>query len=336
MTARRLTWDGGEATMEPLGGMVAPLRLRLPDGRWVEPLSIAPWAGEALPPDAPGILRGLRGDFPCVPFGTGDQGPLAPRWAGVPHAAEGPPHGAAANGAWQITGDGAHLKARFDDPSDGPVAALEQEVRGEGPGRVAFTLIIHPRRDCRLPLALHPIFRLSATPGGTRLDPGAPGPVWTHPTEGGDDPCPLRPDAEAPDLANLPLRTGGVMDYSRLPLPDPTESRLLIPQASGRFTLHHAPERWSVTLDWDRAILPSVMLWVSNRGRTAAPWKGRHLALGVEPCAAAFDLGTAASCGETPLSRAGVATTVALWSGRPLVVRHAIHVSVLPPRSQVT
>ena len=42
MTARTLTWDGGAATMEPLGGMVAPLRLRLPDGRWVEPLSIAP------------------------------------------------------------------------------------------------------------------------------------------------------------------------------------------------------------------------------------------------------------------------------------------------------
>ena len=327
MTARTLTWDGGAATMEPLGGMVAPLRLRLPDGRWVEPLSIAPWAGEALPPDAPGILRGLRGDFPCVPFGTGDAGPLAPRWAGVPHAPEGPPHGAAANGNWQVTAAADHLSARFEGPGDGPVAALEQELRPAGPGRVALELTIHPRRDCRLPLALHPIFRLSATPGGTRLDPGAPGPVWTHPTEAGEDPCPLAPDSVAPDLAHLPGRDGGTLDFSHLPLSQPAESRLLIPHASGRFTLHHAPEGWSVTLEWDRAILPSVMLWVSNRGRTAPPWNGRHLALGVEPCAAAFDLGTAASVGQTPLSRAGVATAVALTAGQPLVIRHTIAVA---------
>lgn len=326
MTAR-LDWDGGSAVVETLGGMVAPLRLRLPDGRWVEPLSIAPWAGEALASDSPGILRGLRGDFPCVPFGTGDAGPLAPRWAGVPHAPEGPPHGAAANGDWLVTAAADHLSARFVGPDDGPLAALEQEVRGAGPGRVQMTLTIHPRRDCRLPLALHPIFRLSSTPGGTRLDPGVPGPVWTHPTEARDDPCPLVPDSVAPDLGHLPGRDGTPHDFSHLPLPRPTESRLLIPNASGRFTLHHSPEGWSVTLAWDAAILPSVMLWVSNRGRTAAPWNGRHLALGVEPCAAAFDLGTAGSAGDTPLSRAGVTTAVTLVAGQPLVIRHAISVA---------
>jgi hypothetical protein len=326
MTAR-LDWDGGSAVMEPLGGMVAPLRLRLPDGRWVEPLSIAPWAGDALPPDTPGILRGLRGDFPCVPFGTGDAGPLAPRWADVPHVPEGPPHGAAANSEWQVMAAVDHLLARFEEPGDGPLAALEQTLRPDGPGRVALTLTIHPRRNCRLPLALHPIFRLSATPAGTRLDPTAPGPVWTHPTTAGEDPCPLAPDSVAADLAHLPDRDGSLRDYSHLPLPFAAESRLLIPRASGRFTLHHAPEGWSVTLDWDAAILPSVMLWVSNRGRIGAPWNARHIALGVEPCAAAFDLGTAASVGDTPLSRAGVVTAVPLVAGQPLVIRHAISVA---------
>ena len=329
MVARTLTWDGGSVTMESLGGMVAPLRLRLADGRWVEPLHIAPWVGDLLPPDAPGILRGLRGDFPCVPFGTGDPGPLAPRWSDIPHAAEGPPHGAPANSDWQIEAQADALHAHFTYPDDSPITALQQHIRPGGPGRVRLSLTVHPRRDCHLPIALHPIFRLSATPGGTRLSPGQPGPVWTHPSHSGDDPCPLVPDQIAHDLAHLAARTGEALDYTALPLAIAAESRLLLPQASGPFTLLHSPENWSVTLDWDRTILPSVMLWVSNHGRPAAPWNGRHIALGIEPCAAAFDLGTAASIGQTPLTRAGVKTAVELQARKPLTIHHTISVKPL-------
>lgn len=327
MARATLEWDGGSATMEALGGMVAPLRLRLPDGRMVEPLAIAPWAGEALPPEAPGILRGLRGDFACVPFGTGDPGPLVPRWAGVPHAPEAPPHGHAANHAWDLWESGGALHGRIAYPEESPVAELSQLLRPTGPGRVEIALTIRARRDCRLPLALHPIFRLSAEAGGTRIDAGPHGPVWTHPTLSTEDPCPLAPDATAPGLDTLPGRDGRPRDLSRLPISGAAECRLLVTGASGRVTLHHEPERWSVSLDWDRAILPSVMLWVSNCGRTEPPWNGRHLALGVEPCAAAFDLGTEASSGANPLAKEGVATAVMLSAHKPLVVRHEISVA---------
>lgn len=321
-----LAWPGGSATMEPLGGMVAPLRFTLPDGRQVEPLNIAPWAGEALPPDAPGILRGLRGDFPCLPFGTGDAGPLAPRWAGIPHAAAEPPHGAAANGMWEVAVTDGTLTARFAPPGDGPVAELVQRLVPDGPMAVACTLEVTVRRPCRLPLALHPIFRLSARPRGTRLDLHRHGPVFTHPTLSLADPSPLTPDAEAPGLAALPGRAGGACDFSHLPLPEPVESRLLVSDSAGRVSLHHA-EGWSAHLEWDAAVLPNVMLWVSNGGRGAAPWLGRHVALGVEPCAAAFDLGTEASAGPNPLAARGVVTAVDMAPDRPLRLWHRIAVS---------
>lgn len=324
----RLCWDGGEAVMEPLGGMVAPLRLRLEDGRWVEPLAIAPWAGEALP-GAPGILRGLRGDFPCVPFGGGDPGPLAAPWAGVPFAAEGPPHGFAANSDWQVGAADGMLAGRIDYPNESPIAELSQELRPAGPGRVEMLLRVVARRAARLPLALHPIFRLSAEPGGTRVDLGVHGAVRVHPTLAGEDPCPLLPDGVAESLAQLPARDGKARDYSRLPLAEGIESRLLVTGSGGRVRLLHGPEGWAATLEWEAAVLPSVMLWVSNRGRQGAPWSGRHLALGVEPCAAAFDLGVAASAGPNPLAAEGVATALALAPGQPLVIRHAISVAGL-------
>jgi hypothetical protein len=325
--AAMLEWDGGSAVMQPLGGMIAPLRLRLADGRMVEPLAIAPWAGEALTAAAPAILRGLRGDFPCVPFGTGDPGPLAPAWAGVPHAVEGPPHGEAANGLWQVEADGGVLRGRFAYPEASPVAELEQVLRPAGPGRVEITLRLRVRRDCRLPIALHPIFRLSAEPLGTRIELGAHGPIRVHPTLAGGDPCPLVPDGVAERLDGLPGRDGGAWDYERLPMSEAVESRLLVTEASGAVALHHEPEGWSVRLSWDRAILPSLMLWVSNRGRRQPPWSGRHVALGLEPCAAAFDLGTAASTGANPLAAAGVATAVELRAGEPLELRHEIAVA---------
>jgi hypothetical protein len=51
--------------------MLAPVRFDLPDGRSVQPMHIPPWANENRSPDLPPILRGLRGEWPCVPFGAG-------------------------------------------------------------------------------------------------------------------------------------------------------------------------------------------------------------------------------------------------------------------------
>lgn len=330
MSAARHHWPGGEAQIQALGGMIAPVRLSLPDGRVVEPLARAPWI-EAPDPSWPGILRGLQGDFACVPFGTGDPAPLPDRWRalGVTAPEVAPPHGFGANEVWDAEAGDEGLRARIAYPAASPIAALERRLCPLGPDRVEMALTILPRQDTELPVALHPIFRLSPTPGQSELRLGQHGAIWTHPCGSSDAPCPLLPDAQAQDLSTLPGRDRRSLDYSHLPLPEPAESRLLVTGTNGRATLAHLDEGWSATLEWDASLLPSLMLWVSNRGRTAAPWNGRHLALGMEPCAAAFDLGEAASRGPSPLTEAGVVTALKLRAGEPVTIRTALSVALL-------
>src|SRR5690242_9546807 len=57
------------AFITELGGHVGPVTFRLGD-REIQPFSIAPWYDEEIGDRYPGILRVLRGDFFCLPFGA--------------------------------------------------------------------------------------------------------------------------------------------------------------------------------------------------------------------------------------------------------------------------
>ncbi len=64
-----LVWPHGSFSVQALGGMLAPVTFYLHDAagaRTVSPLQVAPWQPD---PALPGILRSLRGSWPCVPFG---------------------------------------------------------------------------------------------------------------------------------------------------------------------------------------------------------------------------------------------------------------------------
>ena len=113
-------------------------------------------------------------------------------------------------------------------------------------------------------------------------------------------------------------------DATRLPFEEDSENLLLLSGASGRCALDNLGEGYRVILEWNPAHFPSLMLWMSNRGRQFAPWNGRHLALGVEPVCAPFDLGTAFANVETPLSRAGVKTGIDFHPDAPFVTRYSI------------
>lgn len=81
-TAERSTlrWDCGEATLQSLGGMLGPVRFYLEDGRSISPLHVAPWDDEDMS-DQPGVLRRLRGDWPCIPFGVAPHRQLPHPWS---------------------------------------------------------------------------------------------------------------------------------------------------------------------------------------------------------------------------------------------------------------
>ena len=125
VTRRTQDWAHGRLTVQALGAMLGPVTFRLPDGREVSPLHVAPWADDPQVASLPGILRALRGDFACVPFGADRALDLAGDWSALSRPAPerpGPPHGPSSNEIWKLQDDGLHLTLEY--PEDSPIALV--------------------------------------------------------------------------------------------------------------------------------------------------------------------------------------------------------------------
>jgi hypothetical protein len=103
-----LMWEHGEATVQWLGGMLGPIRLDLGEGRSVSPLHVAPWDAAAR---WPGIVRALRGEWPCLPFGTVHAPNGMPEGYGSRRASDDWNHGYGSNNLWRLVDRKRHLKA---------------------------------------------------------------------------------------------------------------------------------------------------------------------------------------------------------------------------------
>src|SRR6476620_7496098 len=107
---RALAWPHGVLAVQRLGAMLAPVTFILADGRQVSPMHIAPWAGEPGAEALPGVLRRLRGEWPCVPFGYSVPAEgFAAEWALsiLPGSPDEEVHGHSSNHDW-----------RWEDSSD--------------------------------------------------------------------------------------------------------------------------------------------------------------------------------------------------------------------------
>lgn len=116
---------------------------------------------------------------------------------------------------------------------------------------------------------------------------------------------------------------------SHLPLAQHTESLVQLCGSDGRMTVSNLDEGYAFALAWDAKVLPSCLLWISNGGRQAWPWSGRHFALGVEPVCSYFDWGVDAGTGPNPVSARGVATCVTLDPAQPLELAYRMTVGGL-------
>jgi hypothetical protein len=101
----------------------------------------------------------------------------------------------------------------------------------------------------------------------------------------------------------------------------------------GTITLINDEERTAYRLTWDSSILPSLLIWVSNRGRSAAPWNGRNVCVGIEPLVGAFDLGSAAGIASNPINNRGVATALKLDPARPTTIDYRFELVPYPDGS---
>jgi hypothetical protein len=322
---RRLSWSHGSFAVLPTAGMLSWAEF-LVGGRSFRPFARAAWMGSLSDPTIAGHLRELGGEFVCVPFGSSlPPAGMSAVWAKAVGGHENAtPHGPSADRDWEIVScDGAEVRMRlaYDDTS--PVHMLERSISGrDGEPVLDFRLDIHARRAGRTSLGLHPIFRLPEAPGALALD-AAFATGFTYPGLVPPGKTVALPGRTFASLAAVPGPAGPV-DLAHLPPGGEVEDVVQLGGVSGSIVLSYRDEGLAAVLDWDRSLVPSTLLWISDHGATDAPFAGRYRGLGVEPIAAAFDLADEASLADNPVNATGIATAIALSPDRPVSIRYAI------------
>lgn len=327
-----LDWPHGALRVSPVGAMLAELVFHLPDGPF------APFARPHWSPDDPLLgalpahLRHLGAEFVCLPFGVG--GPLdaiAPGWGGFGlELCNDPPHGPAANAIWRVEERGAgHIRLTLDYPADHAVRRLTRTlaVRPDTPA-LDLELAIDVRRATRFPLGLHPILSLDVPTESLRLQAHfRRGFTYPASVPGGAMGAAIGRDFAT--LAAVPARAGGVIDLTRLPKATLMEDVLQLCGVEGAVEAVFAERGAVLSLDWDRNLLPSCLLWISDRTLAGAPWDGRYRGLGIEPIAS-FDFAEPVSLAENPIAAAGTLTCLAASPERPTFLRYSLAARPLP------
>ena len=277
------------------------------------------------------FMNHLRGDFFSTPFGADPEEfilfPASWRVQEKPFEKKANLlHGYGAHHHWRLEErlkNGLVMEINY--PEDETIRKVTRRITvAEDTCRVDFLDEIEIQKDGELPLGLHPIFKLSDREGMTELEvPSCQG-IRTYPFPT-DETSIFMPDQWVSDIRKVPLKKGGTVDASMLPLVQHTEELLLLCNVKRpEVILHNKEEDYRVKLTWDGELLKHCLLWMSNRGCKAHPWNGDTLCLGVEPITAAFDLGSVISRGENPLRKEGVCTSVAVKRGEVLALSHEI------------
>ncbi len=295
------------------GGHLAPVVFHLP-GRDVSPYSLSPWQPEEFP-EMPPLLSVLRGDFLCLPFGS---------------QADGPPHGEVANLDWtNAASDERSLRFVMVTADSG--ASVEKFVST----RVGEHAVYQDHRISGLEgdfsYGNHPILDLSSLPDGAgrvsvspfrwaSVFPGA----FSNPADG--ETQALKEGVRFSDLREVPLAAGGTTDLTRYPARPGNDD--LVMMVSEPTTVEQ-PFAWSaVVFDgyvWfslkNPADFPCTLFWMSNGGRTAAPWGSRHVGrIGIEEVCSYFASGVAVSR-RTPLAAEGIPTSRRFHLGETVSLR---------------
>jgi len=283
------------------GGHLAPVIFHLA-GRDVSPYALAPWAPEEFP-EIPTLLSVLRGDFFCLPFGGQKNGP---------------PHGDTANAQWSLAAtDERSIHLTLDASDTGAHVRKKISTREGHHAIYSEHLISNLSGDFNY--GNHPILDLSHLPknaGRITTSPFRwasvfPGEFANH--ADGETQA-LAGGSTFTDLSEVRLASGETTDLTRYPTRVGNDDLVMMVNESSS---DDQPFAWSaVVLNgylWfslkNPTDFPSTLLWISNGGRTAAPWLSRHIGrIGVEEVCSHF-------CHDLEVSRAqrlaghGIATT---------------------------
>ena len=321
-----------QACITRVGGHLGPVTFTLA-GKKIAPLSVAPWATEKLPKSAPNLMRVLRGDFFCMPFGGN-----ARAYRGEVY----PAHGETAHNAWTLEnylrtegGTSIHLslktkirKAQVDKIvtlRDGHTAVYQEHAIWGMKGKMS--------------MGHHAMLKFPDRPGSglvatSRMLFGQVYPAaFELPENGGYQS--LVPGAEFDTLEKVPTVFGGTADLSRYPARRGFEDIVLMgsdPKLPFAWTAVTFPkERFVWFALKDPRILPCALFWISNGGRHYAPWSSRHVnVMGLEEICSYFHAGLAESAEPNGLNERGIGTTHTLDPQTPFHVPYIMAVAKIP------
>ncbi len=321
-----------EAFVTETGGHLAPVvfdRKR----RRIQPYSVSPWWNEELAADTPPILKVLRGDFFCLPFGGNTDAFRCERH---------PVHGETANRKWRLEG----LKRATGRAT--LHLSMQTSVRAGHVDKRITVLDGHNAVYCQhvvsgmsgpMNFGHHATLKFPDHPGSGVLTHSSIQFGMVSPTAS-ENPetfgySILKPGAKFSELRRVPTMTGEWGDLSRYPARRGFEDIALLA------TKPVSPFAWiAVTFPaegyvWfalkDPRVLRQTLLWHSNGGRHYAPWNGRHLnVLGIEDLTSFFHYGLAQSARRNRLTGLGLQTSLNLKPKRPLAVNYVMAVAVVP------
>ena len=283
------------------GGHLAPIVFHLP-GRDVSPYALAPWEPAEFP-DLPPLLSVLRGDFLCLPFGGQSNGP---------------PHGDPANAQWELASSDSHSLWLTMQASDSG-AHIEKIISTHAGQHAVYLEHRISNLEGDFNFGTHPILDLSALPDGgggistspfrwASVFPGA----FSNPADG--ETQALAPGSLFSDLREVALSAGGTTDLTRYPARAGNDDLVMMVNEA---STPDQPFAWSAAVFQDYlwfslknpADFPATLLWLTNGGRTAPPWNGRHLGrIGIEEVCSYFSNGVDLSR-QSPLAAEGIPTT---------------------------
>ena len=328
MIQHQPSWRVASSTVEAFiterGGHLAPVVFDR-KGAAIAPFAIAPWAGEALPRETPQVLKSLRGDFFCMPFG-GMSRPFRGEHHGL--------HGETANARW-----------KFESLENGCLhLSLRTTVR---PGRVDKRILLRDGHDAvysqhvisgmsgPMTAGHHATLKFPDEGGVISTSPFVFGKVFDpfeKPAEGGYSA--LKPGAEFTSLEHVPALDGSEADLSLYPARRGFEDLAMIASAPAPFAwtaVTFARQRFVWFALKDPAVLPSTLFWITNGGRHYPPWNGRHVnVLGLEEVVTSPDIDLTKSAGKNAFSNRGIATVLKLHARRPTVINYIMAIAKIP------
>jgi hypothetical protein len=284
------------------GGMVGPVEFDL-GGKVVSPYALAPWRPDEVDAALPPLLKNLRGDFFCLPFGPQEGGD---------------PHGASANREWTMSSASeSELRLEIQDSANG--AKLEKRVSLK-PGHTAvYSEYRITGLEGDWSYGNHPILDASNYDEGSvriSVSPLRWGSVYQgifsaperNESQG------LKPSAVFARLDSVPRLNDGFADLTRWPARLGCDDLVMLVNEEAT---DEQPFAWSAAV-FDGFVwfslknsedFPATLLWMSNGGRQDEPWQGRHWGrIGIEEVCSHFSDGVAVSR-ENRLASEGVPTT---------------------------